>query len=184
MFAIVRTGGKQYKVAPGDVFEVERLKVETDSKIVLDEVLLVGEDEEWTVGTPTVEGAGVECTVVRAIRGPKIRVFKYKAKKRYRRMQGHRQELTVLRVDDVRIAGSAAAVPIKATTKAAKATTKAAKATTKAAGAKSRTKAVAKSKSKSKSESESSARPKSAARSKASPKSAAKANPVSRRKSK
>ena len=177
MFAIVRTGGKQYKVAPGDVFEVERLKVETDSKIVLDEVLLVGEDEEWTVGTPTVEGAGVECTVVRAIRGPKIRVFKYKAKKRYRRMQGHRQELTVLRVDDVRIAGSAAAVPIKATTKAAKATTK-------AAGAKSRTKAVAKSKSKSKSESESSARPKSAARSKASPKSAAKANPVSRRKSK
>lgn len=173
MFAIVRTGGKQYKVAPGDVFEVERLKVETDSKIVLDEVLLVGEDEEWTVGTPTVEGAGVECTVVRAIRGPKIRVFKYKAKKRYRRMQGHRQELTVLRVDDVRIAGSAAAVPIKATTKAAKATTK-------AAGAKSRTKAVAKSKSKS----ESAARPKSAARSKSSPKSAAKANPVSRRKSK
>jgi len=175
MFAIVRTGGKQYKVAPGDVFEVERLKVETDSKIVLDEVLLVGEDEEWTVGTPTVEGAGVECTVVSAIRGPKIRVFKYKAKKRYRRMQGHRQELTVLRVDDVRIAGSAAAVPVKATTKAAKATTK-------AAGAKSRTKAVAKSKSKS--ESESAARPKSAARSKSSPKSAAKANPVSRRKSK
>ena len=166
MFAIVRTGGKQYKVAPGDVFEVERLKVETDSKIVLDEVLLVGEDEEWTVGTPTVEGAGVECTVVRAIRGPKIRVFKYKAKKRYRRMQGHRQELTVLRVDDVRIAGSAAAVPIKATTKAA--------------GAKSRTKAVAKSKSKS----ESAARPKSAARSKSSPKSAAKAKPASRRKSK
>ncbi len=105
MFAIVRTGGKQYKVAPGDVFEVERLKIDIaflESKVVLDQVLLVDDGDECTVGNPTIEGAGVECTVVNAIRGPKIRVFKFKAKKRYRRMQGHRQELTVLRVDDVR----------------------------------------------------------------------------------
>ena len=105
MFAIVRTGGKQYKVAPGDVFEVERLKIDIASKVVLDQVLLVDDGDECTVGNPTIEGAGVECTVVNAIRGPKIRVFKFKAKKRYRRMQGHRQELTVLRVDDVRTSG-------------------------------------------------------------------------------
>ena len=105
MFAIVRTGGKQYKVAPGDVFEVERLKIDIASKVVLDQVLLVDDGDECTVGNPTIKGAGVECTVVNAIRGPKIRVFKFKAKKRYRRMQGHRQELTVLRVDDVRTSG-------------------------------------------------------------------------------
>ena len=116
MFAIVRTGGKQYKVAPGDVFEVERLKAETASTIVLEEVLLVGDETECTVGTPIVEGAGVTCTVLSSIRGPKIRVFKYKAKKRYRRMQGHRQELTVLRVDDVRVLDKNTSPPKRAKT--------------------------------------------------------------------
>ena len=114
MFAIVRTGGKQYKVAPGDVFEVERLKADVSSKVVLDEVLLVDDGDECTVGAPTIEGAGVECTVVEEIRGPKIKVFKFKAKKRYRRLRGHRQELTVLRVDDVRTGGPQPASKTKA----------------------------------------------------------------------
>ncbi len=154
MFAIVRTGGKQYKVAPGDVFEVERLQAEPASTIVLDDVLFVGDENEWTVGTPTVEGAGVECTVVSEIRGPKIRVFKYKAKKRYRRMQGHRQELTVLRVDDVRIGGAAAAAlesaKAAATSKAKrKAAGKAKSTASAAASTKPATRAVAKAKSKS-----------------------------------
>jgi large subunit ribosomal protein L21 len=181
MFAIVRTGGKQYKVAPGDIFEVELLKAETASKIVLDEVLLVGDENEWTVGTPTVEGAGVECTVVNAIRGPKIKVFKYKAKKRYRRLQGHRQELTVLRVDDVRIGGSTAAAPKKAKATAAsktKASGKTAATASARASTKSATKAVAKAKSKA------AAKPKQASRSKPASKSTARAKPASRRKPK
>ena len=140
MFAIVRTGGKQYKVAPGDVFEVERLKAAESSKVVLDEVLLVGDGEECTVGTPTIEGAGVECTVVDEIRGPKIKVFKFKAKKRYRRMQGHRQELTVLRVDDVR----AGAPPAPKKAKAASTTkTRAARKTKAAARSRSSSKTKA-----------------------------------------
>ena len=165
MFAIVRTGGKQYKVAPGDVFEVERLKVDTLSKVVLDEVLLVDDGNDCTVGNPTIEGAGVECTVVNAIRGPKIKVFKFKAKKRYRRMQGHRQELTVLRVDDVR-AGGPPPAPKKAT---AASKTK--------AGAARKTKAAAKA------ESKSAAKAKAAPRSRSSSKSTAAARPASRRKS-
>ena len=131
MFAIVRTGGKQYKVAPGDVFEVERLKADVSSKVVLDEVLLVNDGDECIVGAPTIKGAGVECTVMEEIRGPKIKVFKFKAKKRYRRLRGHRQELTVLRVDDVRKAApparkkATAASKTKARTKSKSSKTKA-----------------------------------------------------------
>ncbi len=114
MFAVIRTGGKQYKVSPGDVLEVERLDQEVSAKFVLDDVLLVGGDDELIVGSPKIEGAGVECTVVKHIRGEKIRVFKFKAKKRYRRTQGHRQELTILRIDSVAVNGSREAAPSKA----------------------------------------------------------------------
>ena len=179
MFAIVRTGGKQYKVAPGDVFEVELLKAEPASTIVLDDVLLVGDEDNWTVGTPTVEGARVACTVVRAIRGPKIRVFKFKAKKRYRRMQGHRQELTVLRVDDVRVGGAAAAAPKSAKAAAkSRAKSKSASETKSTASAKPATKGVAKAKARS------AAKTRAAARSKTSSKSAGRAKAGSRRKTK
>ena len=114
MFAVVRTGGKQYKVSPGDILEVEKLDQEVSANFVLDDVLLVGGDDEVVVGNPKIEGAGVECTVMRHIRGEKIRVFKFKAKKRYRRTQGHRQELTILRIDNVTINGTKAAAPSKA----------------------------------------------------------------------
>ena len=101
MFALVRTGGRQYKLSPGEVFKVDRMAVEPSSSVVLDEVLLVSDGDEVTVGTPLVDGANVACTVLRHERGPKIRVFRFKAKKGYRKRSGQRRELTVLRVDGV-----------------------------------------------------------------------------------
>lgn len=101
MFAIVRTGGKQYRVEPGQTVEVERLPYEVGQQIELPDVLLVSGEGEVQVGSPVVEGARVRATVLAHNRGPKIRVFKYKAKKRYRRLSGHRQELTRLLIEDI-----------------------------------------------------------------------------------
>jgi large subunit ribosomal protein L21 len=93
-YAIIETGGKQYRVAVGDTLSIEKLSVEPGSGITFDRVLMVGGDGSATVGTPLVAGATVEAQVEQQYRGPKIVVFKYKPKKRYRRRTGHRQSLT------------------------------------------------------------------------------------------
>ncbi|HEU0113438.1 MAG TPA: 50S ribosomal protein L21 [Thermomicrobiales bacterium] len=97
-YAIVETGGKQYRVKVGDRLSVEKLPYEPGAEITLDRVLLIGGDGASRVGTPTVAGASVAATVEEQYRGEKIVVFKYKPKKRYRRRTGHRQSLTRLAI--------------------------------------------------------------------------------------
>jgi large subunit ribosomal protein L21 len=101
VFAIVRTGGKQYRVEPGQTILVERMPFEAGQQIELDQVLLVSGAEGVRIGSPVVPGARVRATVLAHERGPKIVVFKYKPKKRYRVRSGHRQELTRLLIDTI-----------------------------------------------------------------------------------
>jgi len=102
VYAIIKTGGHQYKVAVGDKLNVEKIPAEAGTEIELGDVLMVsGDDNQVTVGNPTVAGARVTATVVDQHRGEKIVVFKYKAKKRYRRKIGHRQDLTRLAITGI-----------------------------------------------------------------------------------
>jgi large subunit ribosomal protein L21 len=119
MYAVIRTGGKQYKVAENDVILVEKLDGEAGASIQLDDVLMVGDEDKTTVGTPTVEGASVAATVVEQGRGDKILVFKKKRRKNYRRTMGHRQDLTVLRITDILADGKKKAAAKKAAPKKA-----------------------------------------------------------------
>lgn len=106
MYAIVETGGKQYRVKPGDTVAVERLSGEPGETLDLGQVLLVaGNGESARVGSPGVAGAVVRAEVVEQFRGEKIIVFRYKSKVRYRRKTGHRQSLTRLRITDILIDG-------------------------------------------------------------------------------
>ncbi|MBQ7785624.1 MAG: 50S ribosomal protein L21 [Clostridia bacterium] len=100
MYAIIATGGKQYRVSEGDVIYIEKIDAQVDSTVSFD-VLLVGNDGDVKVGTPVVEGVKVEGKVVGQIRGEKIIVFKYKAKKNYRRKQGHRQPYTKVEITKI-----------------------------------------------------------------------------------
>jgi large subunit ribosomal protein L21 len=102
MFAVIRTGGKQYKVAKNDVISVERLAAEPGATIELSEVLIIGEGAEIATGTPLLDGAAVSATVVEQTRAAKIIVFKKKRRHNYRRKKGHRQQQTVLRITDIR----------------------------------------------------------------------------------
>ena len=102
MYAIVNTGGKQYRVQPGDTVRVEYLPGDQGDLIEFDDVRLLSDDDgDVTVGAPTVEGAKVTAEVVQQGRAKKVIVFKYKAKTRYRRKNGHRQNFTELRVTDI-----------------------------------------------------------------------------------
>jgi len=102
MYAIVNTGGKQYRMQPGDTVRVEYLPGDQGDLIELDDVRLLSDDDgDVTVGAPTVEGAKVTAEVVQQGRAKKVIVFKYKAKTRYRRKNGHRQNFTELRVTDI-----------------------------------------------------------------------------------
>lgn len=103
MYALIETGGKQYRVAPGDVVDVELVAeaAEAGDKVEFDRVLMIGGDEVQ-VGRPVVEGAVVSASVVDRVRGPKIRVFKMKRRKGYRRTRGHRQDLLRVRIDDIK----------------------------------------------------------------------------------
>ncbi|MEM7350324.1 MAG: 50S ribosomal protein L21 [Acidobacteriota bacterium] len=103
MYAVIETGGKQYRVQPGDVIDVELLHsvTEEDPEVVFDRVLLVGADGDVKVGNPTVEGAQVHGQRVREIRGPKVTVFKMKRRKGYRRKNGHRQDLLQVEIKDI-----------------------------------------------------------------------------------
>lgn len=101
MYAVLTTGGKQYKVSEGDVIYVEKLNAEVDSNVELTEVLAVSNGETLKVGTPVVEGAKVVAKVVAQGKAKKITVFKYKAKKDYRRKNGHRQPYTKLVIEKI-----------------------------------------------------------------------------------
>ncbi|MFH1634259.1 MAG: 50S ribosomal protein L21 [Chloroflexota bacterium] len=103
MYAIIESGGKQYKAVPGSTVEVDRLHIEEGTQIDLDRVFLVAGDEDIRVGTPTVEGASVKATIVEHFKGRKIIVFKYIPRKRYRRKRGHRQQYTRLQIDDISV---------------------------------------------------------------------------------
>lgn len=101
MYAIVRTGGRQYRVEPGAELDVEKLPYEVGESIELDEVLLVADGDKAEVGKPLVDGARVKATVVDQHRARKILVWKYRPKQRYRRRKGHRQYYTRLRIDEI-----------------------------------------------------------------------------------
>jgi len=101
MYAVVRSGGKQYRVSPGGSVRVEKLDGEVGAKVTLDEVLMIGGEGDVKIGTPTVDGASVSGTITAQGRGDKIRVFKMKRRKGYRRTQGHRQDYTEILVDGI-----------------------------------------------------------------------------------
>ena len=101
MFAVIKTGGKQYRVAPDDVIRIERIAGEAGDEIAFDDVLMLDADGGTTVGAPLVDGAKVMGTLVEQARGEKIIVFKKKRRKNYRRTQGHRQDLSVVRITDI-----------------------------------------------------------------------------------
>ncbi len=109
MFAVIRTGGKQYRVAKDDLVTVEKLAGEPGEVIDFDQVLMIGDGAEVAAGAPLVAGATVSATVVEQSRAAKIIVFKKKRRHNYRRKKGHRQYQTVLRIDAIRAAGAAAA---------------------------------------------------------------------------
>jgi large subunit ribosomal protein L21 len=102
MFAVIRTGGKQYKVAENDVIFVEKLAGEPGAEIELGDVLMVGEGASATTGTPTVAGAAVTAKVLEHKKGDKVLVFKKRRRHNYRRKNGHRQETTVLRITGIK----------------------------------------------------------------------------------
>jgi large subunit ribosomal protein L21 len=101
VYAVIETGGKQYRVAAGDIIDVERLTAEAGAQVELDRVLMIAGDEGINIGAPIVDGAKVVATIDTHFRGPKIVIFKFKAKKRYRRKTGHRQEMTRLKIDSI-----------------------------------------------------------------------------------
>ena len=101
MYAVIKTGGKQYRVSNGDVIAVEKLAGDPGSTVALAPVLMLDDDKSSTVGTPIIEGAAVSAEVLEQTRGDKIIVFKKKRRKGYRRTIGHRQDITVLRITDV-----------------------------------------------------------------------------------
>jgi large subunit ribosomal protein L21 len=102
MFAILRTGGKQYRVGVGDQIVVERISGDVGAEVELADVLAIGGDESSAIGTPVVPNAAVRARIVQQPRGGKVIVFKKKRRKNYRRKRGHRQELTVLRIEEIK----------------------------------------------------------------------------------
>ena len=103
MYAVIRSGGKQYRVAPGQTVRLEKLEGDVGSKVAIKDVLLVENDGNLQIGAPTVANATVEATVVERDRAKKIIVFKKKRKKQYRRTAGHRQDYTAVRIDKITV---------------------------------------------------------------------------------
>lgn len=102
MYAVIKTGGKQYRVSKGSKLKVEKLEAETDAKVELKEVLMVGEGDSVTIGQPLVKGAKVVAKVLGQTRGKKVNIIKFKRRKHYMRRQGHRQWLTELEITDIK----------------------------------------------------------------------------------
>ncbi|MGH8247157.1 MAG: 50S ribosomal protein L21 [Gammaproteobacteria bacterium] len=103
MYAVIRSGGKQYRVEQGDVIRVEKIDAKEGEKVRLDEVLLLGGDDQVKIGTPTVKGASVTATVKAQGRGEKIRIVKKRRRKHYRKQMGHRQAFTELAITDIKL---------------------------------------------------------------------------------
>ena len=101
MYAVIKSGGKQYKVAPGSVVRVEKLNLEKGSKVEFDTVLAVNNDQQTTLGDPVVQNAKVIGTVVESGKAKKVIIFKYKRKKQYRVKRGHRQPYTAVQIDEI-----------------------------------------------------------------------------------
>ena len=101
MYALVRTGGKQYRVAKDDTILVERIAADEGAEVILDDIVMLGDGDKVTIGTPRVEGAAVSATVVSQTRGPKIIIFRRKRRKNHRHTQGHRQDLTLLKINAI-----------------------------------------------------------------------------------
>lgn len=101
MYAIVRIGGRQYRAIAGETLDVERLPNSVGDEITLDEVLLIGDDDNTVIGTPIVEGASIKATIEDQYRGKKLLVFKYRQRTNYRRKQGHRHYYTRIRIDEI-----------------------------------------------------------------------------------
>ncbi|MDJ0692719.1 MAG: 50S ribosomal protein L21 [Xenococcaceae cyanobacterium MO_188.B32] len=118
-YAIIETGGKQLLVEPGRFYNIERLHVEAESDYTVDKVLLVNNEGEVTIGKPYIEGATVEGTVMRHLRGKKVIVYKMQPKKKTRKKRGHRQEMTRLMINSISLNGSVVAA--KSDTEEAKA---------------------------------------------------------------
>ena len=116
MYALVKTGGKQYRVAKDDKILVERIAADEGAEIILDDIIMLGDGDKVTVGTPRVDGAAVSAKVVRQTRGPKIIIFRRKRRKNHRRTQGHRQDLTLLQITGIAENGASLkpkAAPVK-----------------------------------------------------------------------
>jgi large subunit ribosomal protein L21 len=141
MYAVVKTGGKQYRVAKDDVLTIEKLDGEAGAVIELGQVLAINDGKGLTIGTPMIDGARVAATVLEQKKGEKVLIFKKKRRQNYRRTKGHRQQLTVIRISDILAKGQKAAAA-----KAAPATD--ADAPAKKAPAKAKAKAPAKAKAK------------------------------------
>ena len=103
MYAVIKTGGKQYRVAAGDVIKVEKLDGEVGSNVDFDQVLMVGDGDDAKIGAPLVGGAKVSAEVLEQGKGDKVLIFKKKRRKNYRRTRGHRQLQTVLRISDIAV---------------------------------------------------------------------------------
>jgi large subunit ribosomal protein L21 len=101
MYAVIKTGGKQYKVAPGEKLKIEQIPADVGSQVVLDQVLLVANGDAVTVGKPLVSGAKVAATVVSQGRHDKVRIFKMRRRKHYMKRQGHRQNYTEIQIDAI-----------------------------------------------------------------------------------
>lgn len=119
MYAVIKTGGKQYKVEAGTTLKVEKLLGEVGSKVVIDKVLMIADGENTTIGAPLIAGATVNATVVSHGRADKVMIFKFRRRKHYRKTQGHRQSFTEIQIGEILAAGASTAKPAKA--KAAKA---------------------------------------------------------------
>ena len=101
MYAVVKTGGKQYKVAPGEKLKVEQIPADVGAEVILDQVLMVGDGDAVRVGQPTLAGATVKAIVLAHGRGEKIRIFKMRRRKHYQKHQGHRQNYTELQIEAI-----------------------------------------------------------------------------------
>ena len=113
MYAVVKTGGKQYRVTKDDTILVEKLDADEGQTVTLSNVMLLDDGDKVTVGTPVVADVSVEAQVVSQTRGPKIIIFRRKRRKNHRRTQGHRQDLTLLKIKDINTSGKKAATPAK-----------------------------------------------------------------------
>ena len=106
MFAVIKTGGKQYSVESGKTLKIEKIDGKKGDNCIFKDVLIIADASKQTLGTPTIDGASVEATIVEQIRDKKITVFKKKRRKNYRRKMGHRQDLTLVKIQEINVSNS------------------------------------------------------------------------------